>query len=210
MDIAKLILEFVRVLAWPIVAVFIAVYFRKSLQAILERLIRATLPGGVSLDFKEKIEEAQKLSQALEAPKPNQLQQASLPLTVGDVNKKLISLGLEPVSSGLDIEYFRSMAKIDPALAFAALRIEIEALTKNIIVGCNLPIQKNRSTMLSIRDLSKAKAIDGPTAILALDVLNICSRAIHGQKVYQDDAERVIDIAAFLFALFRTWLINKK
>jgi hypothetical protein len=55
MELTKLILEFVKVLAWPITALVLALIFRAPLRAILSRLRRAGLPGGVSIDFQEQI-----------------------------------------------------------------------------------------------------------------------------------------------------------
>jgi hypothetical protein len=210
MEIAKLVLEFVKACAWPITVIFLGIYFRKSLKAILARITKASLPGGVELDFRDEIEQAQNLSEEiLEAPTPKLAEKLAAPLAGSDVNKRLVDLGLEPVNSELNIAYFKELAKSDPTLALAGLRIEIEILTKNIIVGCNLPIRRNRPTTLLIRELGKNKTIDDSTTNLALQVIRICNQVIHGQTVDRDDAETVINSAAVLFKAFRDWLSTK-
>lgn len=210
MEIAKLILEFLKILAWPITTVFLAIYFRKSLKAILARLIKATLPGGVSLDFKDQIDKAQTLSEkVLENPKPKLLLEAAQPLSSKEVTKKLIALGLEPLNSELDISYFRALANSDTTLALAALRIEMETMTKDIISVCKLPIQKKRPTSFLIRELEKSEIITNGQSALALQVLQICNQVVHGQKIDREEAEMVIDTAEVLYNAFRDWLSTK-
>jgi hypothetical protein len=210
MEIAEIILEYVKVFAWPITIIFLAIYFRASLKAILARITKASLPGGVELDFKDEIEKAQTLSEKiLESPKPKLTEKTAVPLPSSDVNKKLVALGLEPLNSELNVDYFKAIAKSDPTLALASLRIEIEILTRNIIVGCNLPIRRNRPTTLQIRELGKSNVIDDATTSLALQVVRICNQAIHGLTVELQDAEMVIDSAAVLLNAFRDWLTTK-
>ena len=51
MEIAKLVLQYINALAWPALAIFLALYFRRELRAILNRVSRAKLPGGLDIDF---------------------------------------------------------------------------------------------------------------------------------------------------------------
>jgi hypothetical protein len=133
MELAKLILEYVKALAWPITAIALGLVFRKSLVAILARLEKASLPGGVSLDFEKQIKQVQNLSQKLlETPVAPPIQ-TGVHISPNDANKKMVALSLEPMTSGLELEYFRNLATIDTTLALAALRIELESLFKNMI-----------------------------------------------------------------------------
>ena len=57
MEIARLVLEYVKVLIWPIVVILVVLMFRSQLRAMLWRLRKAELPMGVSLDFQEELQE---------------------------------------------------------------------------------------------------------------------------------------------------------
>src|ERR1039457_514397 len=123
MELAKLILEYVKALVWPITAIALGLIFRKSLVAILARLEKASLPGGVSLDFETQIKQVQNLSQKLlETPVAPPVK-AGVDISPNDANKKMVALSLEPMTSGLELEYFRNLATIDTTLALAALQI---------------------------------------------------------------------------------------
>lgn len=51
MEIAKLILEFVKALAWPALVLALAIVFRVQIRRLIERLKRASLPGGFALEI---------------------------------------------------------------------------------------------------------------------------------------------------------------
>src|SRR5689334_25159438 len=129
MEIAKLILEFLKALAWPFVVLIIATIFRAPIRAILTRLRKADLPGGVKIDFGQEIEEAKTLSQQVAQqlpsfPSKKELSEMpSVPLT--EANARMLNLGLQPSPSGLDMAYYRNLTSQDPNLALAGLRIEL-------------------------------------------------------------------------------------
>jgi hypothetical protein len=183
MDLAKLILEYIKALAWPTTTIVLVIAFRTPLKAILARLRKAGLPGGVSIDFQEEIQEATELSKQVEAqPAPPDVRKApSIPLT--EANARMISLGLRPVSSGLDMSYHREIAQTDPTLALAGLRIEIETLAKNIADGFRLERKKRESVNSLLHRLLDRHAITYEQAELARKILSICNRAVHGQTV---------------------------
>ena len=210
MEIAKLILEYMKALAWPITAIFLAIYFRKSLISILARLEKATLPGGISLDFEKKIKQIEALSEKVSAtPEPKQLPKAAL---VGNItaNRKMIEIGLTPVQSGLNISYFLGLADDNPLFAIAALRIEIEILVKNLIVGCNLPISPDKPTKILIEELSKTKALNDDQASLAIKILELCNLVLHGKKISRETAQTVFNTGvAALYLDYFMWLSTK-
>ncbi|MFG6101460.1 hypothetical protein U2F10_04360 [Leptothoe sp. EHU-05/26/07-4] len=63
MEIAKLLLEYIKVLAWPSVILTIVLMFRKQIESLIKRLEKADLPGGVSISLRAEILEAKKLSE---------------------------------------------------------------------------------------------------------------------------------------------------
>lgn len=210
MEVTKLILEFVKALAWPMTAIFLGVYFRKPIVAILNRLKKAGLPGGVSLDFEEKILEVQSLSQELVNTPVTQIPQFEQRVSPSDANKKMIDLGLEPMKSGLDMNYFRNLAKSDTALALAALRIELESLYKNMIektLGKEGDKIRASVSAISLARLSgENRIIPSDEADLAVKILKVCNRAIHGKNISAYDAQVVIDASQTIFDRYRIWL----
>lgn len=210
MELAKLILEYVKALAWPFTAIALGLVFRKSLVGILARLEKASLPGGVSLNFDKQIQQVENLSQKLlEAPAATPLE-TEVRLSPNDANKKMIELSLEPMKSGLEIEYFRNLAKVDTTLALAALRIELESLFKNMIAKTygedSTSIRSNVSAIAMTKTLAENRLIPADEANLANKILRLCNQAIHGRKVTQDEADTVIMSSAYIFGMYRKWL----
>jgi hypothetical protein len=57
-EIAKLVLEYLLVLIWPVAVLAIVLAFRKQLVGLLARIRHAELPGGVAIDLVQEIQEA--------------------------------------------------------------------------------------------------------------------------------------------------------
>ena len=192
MDIAKLILEFVKALAWPVTALILALLFRAPLSAILTRLRKAAFPGGVSIELQEEIQEAKLLSKQVEAQAapPNRPRRPAIPQT--EANARMIALGLKPTSSGLDMSYYREIAQSDPTLALAGVRIELEVLLNNLAVGFKLEQKRAEPVTSLLKRLSEHHAITSEQMELARKIFAICNRAIHGQAVTQEEALDVI------------------
>lgn len=79
--VARMILEYLKVLiSWPVVAVFLAVFFRASIRSLFDRIQEAKLPGGPSLVLRELTNAAKpKLS---EGQSPDTTKSAPLELSV--------------------------------------------------------------------------------------------------------------------------------
>ncbi len=206
MELTKLILEFVRVLAWPITVLVLALIFRAPLRAILSRLRKAGLPGGVSIDFQEQILEAKQLSERVEAlpPPAERPKPPAIPLT--EANARMISVGLRPTASGLDLAYYREIAQNDPTLALAGLRIELEVMANNIAVGFKLTPHKNEPLNSLLSRLTAKGAITSEQLELTRKILSLCNQAIHGRTVTKEEAEEVIDAAKVLTQGYLNWL----
>jgi hypothetical protein len=56
-DVAQLVLEYLKVLAWPLVVVALGLLYRRQVVGVLARLKKTELPGGVALDFSEEARE---------------------------------------------------------------------------------------------------------------------------------------------------------
>jgi hypothetical protein len=206
MELAKLILEFVKALVWPTTALVLALVFRAPLEAILSRLRKAGLPGGVSIDFQEQIQEAKQLSEKVEAlpSPPDRPKPPAIPLT--EANARMISVGLRPTASGLDMGYYREIAQDDPTLALAGLRIELEVIANNIAAGFKLAPRKNESLSSLLSRLKAHNAITSDQLQLTRKILSICNQTIHGRTATRDEAEEVIDAASVLTQQYLNWL----
>jgi hypothetical protein len=189
MELAKLILEYVKALAWPTTALAITLIFRREIRAIIGRIRKAALPGGVSIDFEEQILETKELATRIEAalPPPNRPQTPVLPLT--EANSRMISLGLKPTPSGLDLSYYRSIAANDPTPALAGLRIELEILIRNPARGFKIDVATYESPSRVLNRLLDASAVTKDQFALGKKVLSLANQAVHGRAVSRREAE---------------------
>jgi len=206
MDIAKLVLEYIRAFVWPVTLVAALALFRKELAVLLARLRKAALPGGVTLDFPEEVQAARSLSEEVRKAQkpPEQKRGPALPLN--EVNARLLSLKLQPSPSGLDFSYYRTLAEQDPNLALAGLRMEMETMARNLAVGFNVALSARDSAGSLLRRLRQAGAITSEQAELGESILNLCNQALHGTRVSLNEAEAVIDIAEVLRQQYISWL----
>jgi hypothetical protein len=207
MELAKLILAYIQTLAWPGVTVFALLVFRKPLVEILTRLRGAELPGGVSLDFGQEVRHVEALSLAV--AKAPQIQRGGgqapvLPLT--EANSRMITLGLQPSPSGLDLKRYQELSEQDPNLALAALRTEIEIITRNMVKGFKLEARENDSASSLLRLLLSHNAITLDQYELIQHILRLCNAAVQGKSVSQAQAESIIKSAGVLSKDYLAWL----
>jgi len=206
MEVANLVLEYIKVLVWPIIVFSLALVFRASLTELFSRLKKADLPGDVSLDFSEELKEAKILSKKVEEQpeKEEHKKIPSIPLT--EANSRLISLGLQPSPSGLDMKYYRDLTNQDPNIALAGLRIEVDILAKNLAKGFNVKVSERDNGMRLLRLLHEEGAIFLEQMQLAQKILALCNAAIHGTKVSQSQALEVIGFMEVLRKDYIHWL----
>lgn len=209
MEIAQLILEYVKALIWPVFAFVCVVLFRSSIAGLVPRLKNAELPGGVKFDFQEAIEEAQQLKkEILAAPKaPDAHPKIEKPIKQTEANARMIALGLQPSPSGLDLGYYRALIEQDPNIALAGLRMELEILGRNLAKGFNIPLSPRDGSAMSIfRKLLDSGAITGLQFQLLKKIIELCNAAIHGQRVTREQAESILDTMKFLADDYIAWL----
>jgi hypothetical protein len=206
MDEARLVLEYLQALVWPAVAVLLALLFRREVRGVLARLRKVDLPGGVSAEIADAADEAQRLSKELPPPKPpvERASQPSVPLSLA--NQRMLELGLSPSPSGLDLGYYREIARGDPNLALAGLRMEMEAMLRNVAKGFGVVLGGAPSVMEMTRRLYGASALTGEQRDLIVLVADVCNRAVHGVPVTPDLATQVLDSAEVLRDYYLSWL----
>jgi Domain of unknown function (DUF4145) len=206
METAKLILDFITVLVWPILVLFVVCLFRSKIEMIFDKITSATLPGGVKLDFGKEISKAKAISKAAKPIEPTnqQIQRPLIALTA--VNARLVELKLRPSPSGWDFTYYRRIADSDPTLALAGVRIELEIAVKNLVVGFELQFRDKDSIGMLLRRLKEASAITEDQYLLAKNIVRLCNAAVHGQAVTKDEAQDVIDVLDVLATQYVEWL----
>jgi len=205
MKIAQLILEFIKAFIWPAVTITIVLIFREQLRGIVRHLKKADLPG-VSLEFDKEVQEAKQLSQEIKAlPLPEKAKNIpSIPLT--EANARLLSLDLQPSPSGLDMSYYRELARQDPNIALAGLRIEIDILARNLAKGFKVEVAPRDSGSRLFQRLHDEHAITPEQLRFVLKIWRLCTAAVHGQRVSRRRAEDLLDAADVLADQYIAWL----
>ena len=209
MEVAQVVLEYLKVLIWPIVLILLCIYFKPQVVGIFERIKSATLPGGISIELTEKIREVKELSSKLRESISEKIgDQINLPIIpANEANNRLKELGLNPSPSGMDMDYYREIAKKDPNLALAGLRIEFDIMTKNLAKGSKIEIDEKRdSGTRLLKKLIASGSISKDQFLLATKVLNLCNSATHGAKVTLDQALLIIDSADVLVDDYLAWM----
>lgn len=206
METAELVLEYLKVLIWPVLTFVVILIFRKHIFEVLLRIQKADLPGGVSLNFSEQIKLAHQVSMKLDTPKPSEKKKDVPIIPPTEANFRMVELGLQPSPSGLDANYYRILALQDPNLALAGLRIEIDILTRNIAKGFEIDIEDQTSLRDVIEKLYDKNAITSEQMNLTINVLDLSNAAIHGQSVSFTDSIAIIDVVEVLTESYLSWL----
>lgn len=171
---------------------------------MLQRLKGAGLPGGVSLDFDREVRDVQALSRDVANAPPKKLSTPTLPMT--QANARMVTLGLQPSPSGLDMNRYLELARQDPNLALAGLRMEVEILARNFAKGSNIDTTPRDSVGALLRRLLDTNTISTDQYGLAQQIVRLCNAAVHGTRVSLEEAEAVIDAAKVLAKDYLAWL----
>lgn len=205
MELLKILLDFLSSLAWPVLAVFFLIYFKKPITILIEKLKSAKLPGGTILNFDERLKEARDIANDI-STSPDERNQEYKQIPITEANKLLIERGLRPSPSGLDFSTYKKLASEDPVLALAELRTEIESMVKNLSDGFGIDANELNSSAAILAKLKKEGAIYQRQYYLGKMVIKLCNSAIHGVPVTRDKAETIIDIATVLASEYLDWL----
>jgi len=206
MDIAYLILDYLKVLIWPCVTLMVLFLFRKQIFVAFNRLKSAGLPGGISLNFEQEIQRVVEMSREVKDTEPpaDKKQIPTIPLT--EANARMISLDLQPSPSGLNLTYYSNLAEQDPNIALAGIRMEMDILTRNLAKGFGIKIDNRDSANTLLKKLYQKSAIGINQFNLAQKMIQLCNRAIHGQPVSREEAYSVIEVAEVLAKQYLSWL----
>ena len=209
MEIAKIILEYIRVLIWPLIVSALLIIYHKECTAVLRSIKKLTLPGGTSFEtFPDGLKEAKELSYRVqeEADKKSAKGKKYPVIPLTDANAQMLNRGLTPIPSGLEISYYSNLAEEDPNLALASLRFEIEILLKNVAKGFKVEIGERDSAGIIARKLQEKTAITTYQYELISIIIKLCNSAMHGQRVTQLQVKELLDIFAVLRDHYISWL----
>ena len=210
MEIASLILEYIKALIWPITTIFVLIYFRSEVSKLFERAKKLNLPGGFSVEaFDEKIEQAKHLGEKIVEERKPEIKEKIHKLNDFkniQVNRRMIELGLEPSPSGLDIEYYKQIAERDPRLALAGLRIDFEMMLKNLAKGFKVNISSREPIRKIINKLLDTNSITYRQYDLLNTIFEISNYAIHGKEISTKVTLEVLDISKTLIDDYKAWL----
>lgn len=131
------------------------------------------LPGGTKIKYREQLEQAK--------------QDAKKVGLLGTPNEKH-----EP-------PMFAMIAKEDPNLALASLRIEIEKRLLAIAAKHGLATERQGVSIL-LRHLKESKVLSNEQASVLQDVIGLLNRAVHGADIGQQEAQWAIEIGPSLLA----------
>ena len=205
METAQLVLEYIEVVVWPAVAFVGLLLFRQPLAAVLHRLKGAGIRG-LSLDFGQEVRDAQSLSREVAKAPRKEAERSTPMLPVTEANARMLSLGLQPSPSGLDMSRYSELAQQDANLAMAGLRMEVEILARNLANGFKVEFDPRESAGSLLRRLLDGSAITADQYGLAQKIVRLCTAAVHGTRVSKDEAETVIDAARVLAKDYLAWL----
>jgi hypothetical protein len=208
MEIAKILLEFIKAIIWPITTLIIISIFRQHIGGLFTRIKKAELPGGISFEaFPEQLKLAKEISEEVKKESSEKITDKHVPIiSHTEANMRMLKLGLSPSPSGLDLSYYRMISEHDPNLAFAGLRMEVEIMLKNLARGFKIEIADSDSSNNILQKLKIEGSISNRQCDLITKVLKLCNAAIHGLKVSTQDAKEILDIATVLRDDYVAWL----
>lgn len=210
MEIAKLVLEYIKVCIWPSTAVLLAMIFKNEIIQLLKRIKKADLPGGVSIEtFPEEIREAKSLSREIKEEgqkEKNEKKKTGPAIPLTEANARMLNLGLAPSPSGLEFSNYRDLIEQDPTIALAGLRIELEIMLKNLAKGFKVEINNRDSAGIITRKLQERSAITSRQAELLNHIIKLCNAAVHGFRVSSSQAEEIFKTAEVLRDQYISWL----
>jgi len=97
-------------------------------------------------------------------------------------------------SKELDLDNVRKLLDSDPALALAALRIEIEKNLQSIAGKLDLPIKEKRSIAEIIVNLKSKEIFSHEQVLILRKIIQMCNKAIHGAVISKGEAREIISL----------------
>jgi len=154
------------------------IYFISSIPFIAQFLKEANLLGAKFI-FKEEIRKTGKL-----------INVSGTSRIKTNVSGSLTILK----SKELDLDNVRKLLDSDPALALAALRIEIEKNLQSIAGKLDLPIKEKRSIAEIIVNLKRKEIFSHEQVLVLRKIIQMCNKAIHGTAISKGESREIISL----------------
>lgn len=171
----------------------------------MSRVRRAKFPGG-EFELGEELSEARRDAESVQKEKKPQIEPVNEVISLNEVNRRMLDLGLDPSPSGMNIKRYKDLAHIDPNLALAGLRMEMEILGRNLAKGFDVDIPESLGASRLFRLLLESGAITRNQFELIDRLVRICTAAIHGTRVQESEALDALEYAQVLADQYIEWL----
>jgi hypothetical protein len=209
-ELLKIILSFIGTIIWPVTAFIIVLIYREAILKLINRAKKVELPGGLSLEtVGEEIKQAKELAEEVKLERKPEIQEyikkGGLKLETQS-NKRMIELGLTPSPSGLNLDYYKTIADSDPRLALAGLRIDLELMIRNLANGFGIQIEQKEPNSKIISKLFQANKISSQQYEFINSVFKIANTAAHGAFFTKEQVYEVLDIGQVLVDDYVAWL----
>jgi hypothetical protein len=200
------------IVSWPVVVLIVFGFLRKPIILFINQINEAELPGGVKLKtIPKELKKAEEIKDKIINEKKEETKDKTI--EIKDYNKIMISQGLEPSPSNLNMDYYNKILEQNPNIALAGLRIDLEIMLRNLAKGFNIDIQGVYSTIKICDKLLNQNAITVNQYKLIKSIFTICNAAVHGQNITKDQALQIFEMAPVLiydYVLWLSWGFQKK
>jgi len=195
-----------KIITWPTVVIIALCVFRVQIQSLMKRIIKAELPGGISIEAIPDELRKGELAKTLIENEPKKVEKKYDVIPLNAVNNRMIEVGLRPSPSGLDISYYNDLIEQDSRIALSALRIDLEIMLNNLAKGFKIPVDRTLSANIIARLLLNSSAITKNQYDLINSIINVCNFAIHGGDINKEQARQVLSLAPILINDYIAWL----
>ncbi|GII34184.1 hypothetical protein [Planotetraspora mira] len=187
MEVAKLLLEYLKVMAWPLLIGIVSLGFRKSIRRLLEERLTEINGLGVSAKFEEKVEELAVKAAAILEASPVPPQDNSPTSARVDPAEAVIQWSEQNLIHAF--QHARSYARTEPdiAIAFAWSRVTItlreagQRLDLRGLGNLDSPGASFMRRLREIRSLEEARPIN-EVAPQILELYRIRNEALHDPR----------------------------
>lgn len=203
MDIAQLVLDYLKALAWPLIVGFAVYHFREPIKDKIGSLQNAKTPLGEASFFDREVhsveeragevaeEQAAKedLAPAPSGPNgvgpsgPSATASTSLPTITTSIpaESAWLASALGTVLEGYDVSSPRELVSIDPNAAVIMSMRELEKLTKAVVVISDMKPLERPLTLQPLLDRLRGSLADDYLSI-ARDLNRLRNRVTHGDE----------------------------
>jgi hypothetical protein len=209
-ELLKILLDFIGTIIWPIVALIIALIFKKELKKLFDKAKKVELPGGFSIEtVGEEISKAKELAKEIKTERRPEVQtiiDLAEKNSESKANKRMFELGLETSPSGLDLNYYKRIADTDKRLALVGLRVDFEMMLKNLAKGFKIELNDKDPVSKIISKLLNKGAITTRQYEFINTVFRITNAAAHGAPISKEQVYEVLEIGQVLVDDYIAWL----